>query len=52
MLVKITQTTIGTAFVWRENEEHDLPDAMAKAWIKSGQAVPVMAKRQERAERR
>lgn len=52
MLVKILQTTVGTGFIWRENEIHDLPDDQAKAWIKSGQAEPIMQKRQERAEKR
>ena len=52
MLVRIIQTTTGPGFVWRENEVHDLPDAQAKAWIKSGQAEPIMAKRQERSEKR
>jgi hypothetical protein len=52
MLVKMTQTVAGPGFVWRENETHDLPDAQAKAWIKNGQAEPIMAKRQDRGERR
>jgi hypothetical protein len=52
MLVKITQTTAGAGFVWRENEVHELPDDQAKAWIKNGQAEPLMAKRSSKAERR
>ena len=42
MRVRMLQNVAGPNGIWREDEEHDLPAAQAKAWIKNGQAEPLM----------